>query len=184
MRVSARVGDRALGCRQRGPARLDARSSPRRVDLLHGRVDVATTLAEVRGHLIENPPKTRARRRSVPIRASSSRRSIGTCPSCPARLPASCSRRPPVGRFGRPGGVSASGTREFARRVSSRSVLMICGTPRWRYGSKLARARPRSPPGPVTRQSLPCLTATGISCLVRWIASTLPLTVSPAQTGT
>jgi integrase len=38
-----------------------------RVDLLHARVDVATTLADVRGKLLENPPKTRAGRRSVPI---------------------------------------------------------------------------------------------------------------------
>jgi integrase len=38
-----------------------------RIDLLHARVDVATTLADVRGQLLENPPKTRAGRRSVPI---------------------------------------------------------------------------------------------------------------------
>ena len=38
-----------------------------RVDLAHARLDVATTLVEVRGKLTENAPKTRAGRRSVPI---------------------------------------------------------------------------------------------------------------------
>jgi integrase len=38
-----------------------------RINPAGGRVDVDTTLAEVRGKLIENPPKTRAGRRSVPI---------------------------------------------------------------------------------------------------------------------
>lgn len=39
----------------------------RRVDLLHGRVDVAEIVVEVRGTLHSGPPKTRAGRRSVPL---------------------------------------------------------------------------------------------------------------------
>jgi integrase len=38
-----------------------------RVNVLTRKVDVATTLGEVRGRLVENPPKTRAGRRSVSI---------------------------------------------------------------------------------------------------------------------
>jgi integrase len=40
---------------------------PARVDVLRGRVEVLSTLVEVGGHLIENPPKTRAGRRAVPL---------------------------------------------------------------------------------------------------------------------
>jgi integrase len=38
-----------------------------RVDLLHRRVDVVATLYEISGELVENPPKTKAGRRSVPL---------------------------------------------------------------------------------------------------------------------
>jgi integrase len=40
---------------------------PERIDLLRGRVEVLATLGEVRGKLVENPPKTRAGRRTVPL---------------------------------------------------------------------------------------------------------------------
>lgn len=38
-----------------------------RLNLLHGRVEVVATLGEVRGQIIENAPKTKAGRRSVPL---------------------------------------------------------------------------------------------------------------------
>jgi integrase len=38
-----------------------------RVDVLHRRIEVVATLYEIGGHLIENPPKTRAGHRSVPM---------------------------------------------------------------------------------------------------------------------
>lgn len=54
--------------------------------MLHARVDVVATLAEVRGYLVENPPKTNAGRRSVPLPrvvTEALERHLGTAPGEP-----------------------------------------------------------------------------------------------------
>ena len=71
----------------------------RRVDLLHGTVQVAEIVVEVRGVLHIGPPKTRASRRTVGLPGSWSRSWPSTWPRR-ATLRASCSPRRKMARCG------------------------------------------------------------------------------------
>jgi len=131
-----------------------------RVDLLHARVEVLSTLVEISGALHENPPKTSRGRRSVPL----PRVVIGELEQHLALSPgeprATCSRRRKAARCARPRGVGVCGRRPYGAPGLSPCDRTICATRQSRCGSPPARHRTRSPRGRAMRRSSPCSTGT------------------------
>jgi hypothetical protein len=123
-----------------------------RVDLRRGAVTVAEIVTEVKGKLFFGLPKTRAGRRTVGCRPSSSASSKHTSQHRGAQT-ATSSPHPAGDRYG--SGVSgrASGSRPPRQPVLRACASTTLGIRRWRCGSSPARLRKRSPFGPAIPQS-------------------------------
>ena len=121
-----------------------------RVNLLHAHVEVAETVATVRGQLIVNPPKPAPACDACHSPASSS---MNLNTTWRASTENSSFRLPRASTSVPNSGVVACGRPQSHALTSCLSARMISGTRRLRYGSPLAHRQLRSPRVPVTRAS-------------------------------